>query len=100
MRITGQRWWLYQSLLRSDFSQLSLLRFLMAVCSGKRMPRVRVPSDFRQRLQGTGFAILAEVPVRSLSSVSHDDSGVPMEGAPSTSLWVILLGLVAPVTPR
>jgi hypothetical protein len=62
IRITAPASVGYQSLLHSDFSQLWLLRFLMAVRSGKRKPRTRVPSDFRQRLQQTGFVILADVP--------------------------------------
>jgi hypothetical protein len=62
IRITAPASVVYQSLLHSDFSQLWLLRFLMAVRSGKRKPRTRVPSDFRQRLQQTGFVILADVP--------------------------------------
>ncbi len=61
IRITAPASVVYQSLLHSDFSQLWLLRFLMAVRSGRRMPRTRVPSDLRQRLQGTGFVILANV---------------------------------------
>ena len=52
----------YQSLLRSDFSELWLVRVLMTIRSGKRLPRNRVPGDLRQRLQGTGFVILSEVP--------------------------------------
>ena len=51
----------YQCLLRSDFSELWLLRLLMSIRSGKWLPRSRVPTDLRQRLQGSGFVILAEV---------------------------------------
>jgi hypothetical protein len=51
----------YECLLRSDFSDLWLVRLLMTLRSGKRLPRNRVPSDLRQRLQGTGFVMLAEV---------------------------------------
>lgn len=50
----------YRCLLRSDFSELWLVRLLMTVRSGKRLPRSPLPSDLRQRLQGTGFVILAE----------------------------------------
>jgi hypothetical protein len=57
----------YQCLLRSDFSELWLVRLLMTVRTGKRLPRNRVPSDLRQRLQGTGFVILAEVPNEELA---------------------------------
>ena len=52
----------YQCLLRSDFSELWLVRLLMTVRSGKLLPRSRVPTDLRQGLQGTGFVILADVP--------------------------------------
>ena len=52
----------YESLLRSDFSELGIVRFLMVVRSGKRLPRNRMPGDLRQRLQGTGFVMLAEGP--------------------------------------
>jgi len=52
----------YQCLLRSDFSGLWLVCLLMTLRSGKRLPRNRVPSDLRRRLQGTGFVMLADVP--------------------------------------
>ena len=52
----------YECLLRSDFSELWLVRLLMTVRSGKLLPRSRVPTDLRQRLQGTGFVVLADVP--------------------------------------
>src|ERR1035438_4970708 len=52
----------YQCLLESDFSKVWLVRLLMSIRSGKRMPRSRAAIDLRQRLQGTGFVILSEVP--------------------------------------
>jgi hypothetical protein len=52
----------YESLLRSDFSEVWLVRLLMALRTGKRLAHGRVPTDLRQRLQGTGFVILSEVP--------------------------------------
>ena len=52
----------YQSLLHADFSELGVMRVLMALRTGKRMPRNRTPRDLRQRLQGTGFVILDEAP--------------------------------------
>jgi hypothetical protein len=52
----------YQSLLHAGFSELRVMRVLMALRTGKRMPRDRTPRDLRQRLQGTGFVILNEVP--------------------------------------
>jgi uncharacterized protein YndB with AHSA1/START domain len=52
----------YECLLHSDFSELWVMRLLMTLRTGKRMPRHRMPGDLRQRLQGTGFVILDEVP--------------------------------------
>lgn len=52
----------YQCLLQSDFSKVRLVRLLMSIRSGKRLPRGRVPTDLRQRLQGTGFLILSDSP--------------------------------------
>jgi hypothetical protein len=56
----------YQCLLHSDFSELWLIRLLMTVRSGRRLRASRVPSDLRQRLQGTGFVVLTEVPDEEL----------------------------------
>jgi len=52
----------YQCLLRSDFNNLWLVRLLMTIRSGRRFPHTLVPSNLRQRLQGTGFVMLAEGP--------------------------------------
>lgn len=52
----------YECLLRLEFSDLWLVRFLMALRTGKRLARRGRRGDLRQRLQGTGFVILAEVP--------------------------------------
>lgn len=52
----------YESLLAADFSELWLVRLLMTVRSGRLLLRSRVSTDLRQRLQGTGFVILEEVP--------------------------------------
>jgi hypothetical protein len=62
IRINAPASVVYQSLLRSDFSELWLVRVLMTIRTGKRLPANRVPGDLRQRLQGTGFVILSEVP--------------------------------------
>jgi hypothetical protein len=62
IRINAPASAVYQRLLRSDFSELRLVRVLMTLRSGKRLPRNRVPSDLRRQLQGTGFVILADVP--------------------------------------
>jgi hypothetical protein len=62
IRINAPRSVVYQSLLRSDFSELWLTRLLMTLRTGKPMPRHPRPGDLRQRLQGTGFVMLQEVP--------------------------------------
>jgi hypothetical protein len=56
----------YQSLLRSDFNDLWLVRLLMTIRTGKRPPRNRVPGALPQRLQGTGFVILDDIPGEEL----------------------------------
>ncbi len=60
--IDAPRSTVYECLLHSDFSELWLMRLLMTIRTGKRMPRSPMPGDLRQRLQGTGFVILDEVP--------------------------------------
>lgn len=45
-----------------DLSELPVLRFLMALRTGKRVRRDRAPRDLRQRMQGSGFVILREAP--------------------------------------
>ena len=62
IRITASRPVVYACLLHSDFSELWVMRFLMTLRTGKRMRRHHTPSDLRQRLQGTGFVILEEIP--------------------------------------
>jgi len=62
VRINAPASVVYESLLRSDFSDVWLVRLLMSIRSGKRLPRNRMPGDLRQRLQGTGFVVLAEAP--------------------------------------
>ncbi|MGB9236089.1 MAG: hypothetical protein WCC04_16900 [Terriglobales bacterium] len=56
----------YECLLRADFSELWLVRLLMTIRSGRRIPRARVPNELRQRLRSTGFIVLAEVPDEEL----------------------------------
>ncbi|MGA9494641.1 MAG: hypothetical protein ACLPN2_13700 [Terriglobales bacterium] len=59
----------YECLLHSDFSQLCLTRALMTLRTGRRMPqpdKTSVPGDLRQRVQGTGFVILNEIPDNEL----------------------------------
>jgi hypothetical protein len=62
VRISAPPSLVYQCLLRSDFNKPWLVRVLMTIRTGKRPPRNRVPGDLPQRLQGTGFIILSEVP--------------------------------------
>ena len=62
IRINAPASVVYQCLLRLDFSELWPVRLLMTVRSGRLLPRNRAPSDLRQRLLGTGFVMLAEVP--------------------------------------
>ena len=62
IRINAPPSLVYQCLLRSDFNKPWVVRLLMSIRSGKRPPRNRVPSDLPQRLQGTGFVILDDVP--------------------------------------
>jgi hypothetical protein len=52
----------YECLLRSDLSEVWLVRLLMSIRRGTWLKRNPGPSDLRQRLQGTGFVILADVP--------------------------------------
>ena len=52
----------YQRLLVSDFNEAWVVRLLVTLRSGRRPTRNRVPSNLRQRLRGTGFVILSEVP--------------------------------------
>jgi len=39
-----------------------MTRFLMTLRTGRRLPRRGIPGDLRQRLRGTGFIVLEEVP--------------------------------------
>ncbi len=66
IRINAPPTVVYRCLLRSDFNKLWVVRFLMTIRSGKRLPRNRVPGDLPQRLQGTGFVILDDVPGEEL----------------------------------
>ncbi len=61
-RINAPRSVVYRCLLHSDFNELWLTRLLMTLRTGRRMPRQRTPRDLRQRMQGTGFVILEEIP--------------------------------------
>src|SRR5271169_5939579 len=65
-RITAPPSVVYQGLLHSDFNKPWLVRLLMTIRTGKRPLRNRVPGDLPQRLQGTGFVILDDVPGEEL----------------------------------
>jgi hypothetical protein len=56
----------YERRLSLDFGKLRVVRALMMIRTGKRPPRKTVSGDLRQRLQGTGFVILVEVPNQEL----------------------------------
>ena len=56
----------YQRLLVSDFNEAWVVRLLMTLKSGGRPPRNRAPGDLPQRLEGTGFVILNDVPGEEL----------------------------------
>ena len=66
IRINAPPCLVYQCVLRSDFNKQWVVRLLMTIRTGKQPPRNRVPSDLPQRLQGTGFVVLAEVPGEEL----------------------------------
>jgi hypothetical protein len=57
---------LYERLLRLDINKLWLIRLLMTVRTGRRLSRKPVPGDLRQRLEGTGFVVLTEIPNQEL----------------------------------
>jgi hypothetical protein len=52
----------YQELQLLDLSDIRIFRILMALRTGKRIQCERAPRDMRDRLQGSGFLILAESP--------------------------------------
>jgi hypothetical protein len=62
VRISAPPSLVYQCLLRSDLNKPWVVRLLMTIRTGKRPSPNRAPGDLHQRLQGTGFVILSEVP--------------------------------------
>jgi hypothetical protein len=52
----------YQALLHAEIGDHWLTRLLMTLRTGKRMQRNRAPGDLPQRLQGSGFVVLEELP--------------------------------------
>ena len=61
IRINAPRSVVYECVLRCDFNELWLSRILMTLRTGK-LPCDSMPGDLPQRLQGTGFIILGEIP--------------------------------------
>jgi hypothetical protein len=66
IRINASPLVVYLCLLRADFNELWVVRLLMTIRTGKWQPRNQVPHDFPQRLQGSGFVILHDVPGEEL----------------------------------
>ena len=62
IRIHAPRSMVYDCLLHADFTDLWLTRLLMTLRSGRRMPRHGTRGGLLQRLPGTGFVVLEEVP--------------------------------------
>jgi hypothetical protein len=56
----------YECLSWLDFNDVWLVRILESVRTGKRLRRSRESSSIRQRIQGTGFLMLTEVPNEEL----------------------------------
>jgi hypothetical protein len=52
----------YERLLASDFYAVRVVRLLMFLRTGRRIPRKRPALDLRHRFEGTGFVTLAGVP--------------------------------------
>lgn len=84
IRIKATRSVVYECLLHSDFADLRLTRLLMTLRNGKRMSRQERRGGLLQRLHGTGFVVLEEVPDDELLSEWLDASGVPM----ATAAWI------------
>lgn len=56
----------YPCVLGCDFTNLRVVRLLMTIRAGRRLPQIRAPRGLYQRFQGNGFVILAEVPGEEL----------------------------------
>jgi hypothetical protein len=67
IRINATASVVYECLLCSDFNEHWIVRLLMTLRTGKRIPRNQNPGDVRQRLHGTGFVMLANVPGEELA---------------------------------
>src|SRR5258708_40022992 len=72
----------------------------MALRAGKWTPRSSEPMNLHQRLQGTGFVILGEVPDKELVSAWRGNfkwlsGGVVRDSPPNN-----ILGVIVPTTPR
>lgn len=62
IRISAPPATVYRCLLRSDFNQVWIVRFLISLRSGRWIHPNHEPTDLHERLQGTGFVILSESP--------------------------------------
>jgi hypothetical protein len=56
----------YECLLRADFHELWVVRLLMSLRTGRRIPRNQNSGGIRRCLQGTGFVLLADVPEKEI----------------------------------
>lgn len=56
----------YEHLLASDLHASWIVRLLISLRTGKRIPQDQPRRGFRQRFQGSGFVILAEMPDEEL----------------------------------
>lgn len=57
---------MYECLFWLDFNDVWLVRILETIRTGKLIVRSRVATNLRQRLAGTGFVMLAEVPNKEI----------------------------------
>lgn len=62
MRINAPAAVVYECLLHFNFNEHWVVRSLLSLRTGKRIPLNQDPGDIRQHLQGTGFVLLADVP--------------------------------------
>ena len=90
IRINASPSVVYERLFWLDFNDLWLVRLLESVRTRRLLVRSRVSTDFRQRLEGTGFVMLAEVPNQELVTGIAGDFGVLTAGAAWISQQTIL----------
>jgi len=66
IRINAAASVVYECLLRADFNELWVVRLLMSLRTGRRIPRNQNSGGLRRCLQGTGFVLLADVPEKEI----------------------------------